>query len=167
MADHPLCVKTPKGIDEMERRAHGLPLRARQVLIMIDGRRDFDALSLMFHGDGLAAILTRLLDEGYVVPLAPPAKSAKSRAPWDDAAPKAPSPRDDAERFALARNFMLNTLSAFVGLAGSSLATRVESCGDLDSLRQHFHAWRDAIGLSSDGRKRLGELETKLAALLS
>jgi hypothetical protein len=158
----PLCVKTPKGVDEVERRTCGLPLRARQVLIMVDGKRDHQMLSAMFPGEGFAAIFQSLWDDGFIAPLV-----RRVEAPSAPARPPAPPPESDAERFAMARNFMLNTTSAFAGLAASSLATHLEASADLESLRQHFHSWREAIQLSRDGRKRLDELETKLAALLS
>jgi len=161
MSALPLCVKTPKGVDEVERRTCGLPLRSRQVLIMVDGKRDHEMLSAMFPGEGFAAIFQSLWDDGFIAPL------QRVEAPSAPARPSAQPPESEAERFAMARNFMLNTTSAFAGLAASSLATHLEASADLASLRQHFHAWREAIQLSRDGRKRLDELETKLAALLS
>lgn len=38
--------KTSKGIEEMEKRTAGLTPRVRRVLIMIDGKRTMEALSL-------------------------------------------------------------------------------------------------------------------------
>ena len=64
-------------------------------------------------------------------------------------------------------NFMANTLSAFVGIAASSLIERVEGSPGMDELRHLFGDWRAAIALTGDGRKRLAEFEEKLAALLS
>ena len=62
---------------------------------------------------------------------------------------------------------MMNTLNAFVGHAASSLITRIERRPNLDELRHLYGECQEAIGLSSDGKKRRAELETKLAALVS
>ena len=40
-------LKTPHGLEEMASHAHGLGLRARRLLILIDGRRDTAALAAM------------------------------------------------------------------------------------------------------------------------
>ncbi len=158
MAMIPICVKTPKGIEAVEKRTHGLPMRARQVLIMIDGKRDYDTLLTMFPGDVLPAAYQQLLDDGFIVALGRPAAVTTRQSP---------TPANDEERLAMARNFMMNTLDAFVGLAASSLISRIEACPSIEALRHLFNDWHDAVALSGDGRKRLGELAAKLAALLS
>lgn len=258
----PICVKTPKGIEEIEKRSCRLPMRVRQVLIMIDGKRDYETLAAMFPGDTLPAVCRQLYDEGFIAPLrqAPavaPAPAAAATRPggassaldeqrlkmagklmtsaldsyvgsaaaslsrrvgaapglehllgmasaWREAVAltedgrreladlesklaviderfvaalsvrtvdrggsPAPSPADDEERLTMARNFMANTLSAFVGIAASSLIERVEGSPGMDELRHLFGDWRAAIALTGDGRKRLAEFEEKLAALLS
>ena len=157
---YPNCVKTPKGIEEVERKVHGLALKSRQVLIMIDGRRDFRALQEIFPPDMVPGILDELLAGGFIRELEPPK-------PVEPAPVKrVPSASSDEERYTMARNFMLNTVSAFVGMAGSSLTDKIEQTMDLSDLAPLYHDWRDAIALSSDGKKRLGELETQLITLL-
>lgn len=172
MSDIPVCVKTPKGIIEVEQRACRLPMRSRQVLIMIDGKRDQAALSAMFPGDALPGILASLIEDGFITPLVkeapPPAPQAE-----EDAAeqapvrPAVPAPANEHERYIMARNFMLNTVSAFVGISASSLTSRIETAQSIDELRHNFDEWRNAIQLSREGRKQLPDLEARLAALLS
>ncbi len=141
---------------------HGLAIAWREVLLLAsDGRRQ------------LADFESRLavLDERFAVVLKRPdaaAGSASTAATAPAGGAKAvPSPANDDERLEMARNFMCNTLDAFVGLAASSLISRVEASQQIDELRHLFGDWRDAIALTNDGRKRLGELQVKLAALLS
>ena len=160
---YPTCVKTPKGIEEVERKVHGLALKSRQVLIMIDGKRDLAALQGIFPPVMVPGILDELLNGGFIRELEqpkpltpPPAKPAV----------QIPTASNDAERFSMARNFMLNTVSSFVGFAGSSLISKIEQTMDLDALAALFHDWRDAIALSGDGKKRLSELEAQLLKLL-
>lgn len=162
MSGIPICVKTPKGIEEVELRTHRLPMRARQVLIMVDGKRDFTTLLAMFPGDALEGICRQLIDEGFIVARAKPVAPVAVTAP-----PPVAPPVDDAQRLTMARNFMNNTLSAFVGVAASSLSVRVERAPGIDDLRHLFGEWRESIALVRDGRERLPELESKLAALLS
>jgi hypothetical protein len=164
MQAQPLYVKTPKGIDEIELRAHGLPMHRRKVLIVVDGKRDEHTLSGMFPGDDLPAILLTLFDKGFVPPLIPVAEVAS---PVPQATAPEHAPADNEERLLMARNFMVNTTRAYIGTNGSSLINQLDDCADLDALRHHFGAWRDAIQLSRDGRRDIGDLETKLAALLS
>ncbi len=164
MPNPPLYVKTAKGIEEIERRTWRLPMRHRKVLIVMDGKRDEAALSEMFPGDDLPAVLLSLVNDGFVAPLQPvsqPAPAAsRSSAPVN-------LPANDQERFSMARNFMINTTRAYIGINGSSLIDRLDACADLDALRHNFDAWREAIQLSRDGKKDIGKLESQLAGLLS
>lgn len=157
---NPTCVKTPKGIEEVERKTQGLALKSRQVLIMVDGRRDLAALQEIFPPAMVPGILDELLKGGFIRVLEAP-KPAPS-----PTAKRVPTASNDEERFTMARNFMLNTVSSFVGMAGSSLIDKIEREMDLDGLAPLYHDWRDAIALSSDGKKRLFELEAQLIALL-
>ena len=119
----------------------------------------------MFPEGELPTVLATLLNDGFIVPLAP-APDPVAAAP-KSAAQKVIAPANDAERFSMARNFMINTTRAYIGTNGSSLINHLDDCDDLEGLRHHFNAWREAIKLSSDGRKDIGDLENKLAALLS
>jgi hypothetical protein len=165
MAGKPGYAKTPKGIEEMTARKHGVPQRARRVLIMADGKRDAEALAAMFPGEDVAAVLDGLVADGFLTLLQPaPEPAAVAAKP---AAPRVEPPADEASRMEMARNFMMNTVNAFVGISGSSLVMRIEACTTLEGLRPLFEPWQQAIKLTSDGRKRIDDLESRLAALLS
>lgn len=73
-----IYVKTPKGIEEVERKAHGLALKPRQMLIMIDGKRDEAALKGIFPPEMVGPILQELISGGFVreLELEPPAAAA-------------------------------------------------------------------------------------------
>lgn len=156
-------MKTPKGIEEVERKSHGLAMKARQVLIMIDGKRDQRTLEGIFPPEWVGSVLESLLRDGFIRPLEPVlAPPPQAPAP----APKAALPADADGRYEMARNFMLNTTSAFLGMVGSSLTGKIEQAGDLASLAALFGEWHDAMALSPDGKKRLAELDSKLLDLL-
>jgi hypothetical protein len=156
-----ICVKTPKGIEEVAKRSGGVSLKARRLLIMVDGSRDFATLAGMFPGDDSLAMLEKLLADGYIVPRAveapPPAPASTT--------PSAPI--DPDQRYEMARNFMLNTTSVFLGVFGSALSEKIERATTLEDLQDLYIPWREGIRLSADGKKRADELEPKLASLLS
>jgi hypothetical protein len=156
-----IYVKTPKGIEELTSRSHGLPPRVRQVLILLDGKRDGGDIAEMLPDGESVALLARLIDGGFVVPLQP--------APETEGKPVAriERPENDAERFEMAMNFMRNTINTFLGGMGSGLISQISKCTSFDELRLHFAPWREAIELSKDGRNQLADLENRLAALLS
>jgi hypothetical protein len=159
-----IYVKTPKGIEEINNRSHGLPPRLRQVLILLDGKRDSDEIAQMLPDGESEALLTKLVDGGFVVPLqsAPEKETAPGKL-----AVKIERPENDAERFEMAKHFMRNTINTFLGGMGSGLINQIDKCTNFDELRQHFGSWKEAIELSGDGRKQLADLENRLAALLS
>ena len=64
--------KTDRGIDELRTRSHNLGPRLRQLLILVDGRRDVDELARMLPGPGFAEHLEQLESGGFVERLARP-----------------------------------------------------------------------------------------------
>jgi hypothetical protein len=170
-----ICVKTPKGIEEVTKRSEGVNLKARRLLIMVDGSRDFAGLSAMFPADDCLVMLEKLLEDGYITrrAVSKPKESAPDPArdtaltPAPGMPSGIPAELDAAKRYEMARNFMLNTTSAFLGVFGSSLSDKIENATCLEDLQGLFTAWRDAILLTPDGKKRAYELEHRLASLLS
>ena len=162
----PTWVKTPKGIEEVERKTQGLALKSRQILIMIDGKRDMAALQGIFPPDMVAPILDELITGGFIRMLEPPAPATPP--PVEKPAPRQGPPvaSNDYERYQMARNFMLNTASAFLGIAGSSLSSKIEMAMDLDALGALYSDWHNAIALTPDGKKRLPELDQQILKLL-
>lgn len=150
------CVKTPKGIEEIEKRGGGLQQKERRVLILVDGARDVSAITAMFPQEDVTGILNKLVDEGYI-----------SQRGQSSPKPAVAPPGDEAQRFDMAKNFMINTTNHFLGPMGSSLIGRLRPCGNLAELRALYGDWRAAIGADGGGRKQLPDLESRLAALLS
>jgi hypothetical protein len=164
MSDNIIYIKTPKGIEEMNSRTYGLPLRVRRVLIMLDGKCDYEELISRFpEGEGETSLST-LVAGGFVAPLqTEPVTTSASGKPVVRFEP----PANDAERFEMAKNLMRNTVNAFLGGMGSSLLNQLDKCNNFEELRQQYAPWREAIHLTSDGRKEAPDLENRLAALLS
>jgi len=156
-------VKTPKGIEEINTRSHALAQRARQMLIMMDGKRTLSDVEELIPQEEGEELLASLLAGGFIVPLQTASTSTSSGKPTERFTP----PQDINERFEMARNLMRNTINAFLGGMGSGLINQLDKCTNLDELRFHYKAWQEAIVLTSEGRKQAKDLENRLAALLS
>lgn len=162
----PLCIKTPKGIEAVAQKAHGLSMRQRQILIMIDGKRDLAMLSTMFPFDGLRDILDQLLADGFIAPLKKEVPKIASPIPRPGKI-EGPQPKNDRERIELARNFMINTTRTFIGYVGGTLIKEVEATKSIEELQALFEKWRETINMNPEGARRMKELEPRLAALIS
>ena len=57
--------KTPKGTAEIETRSHGLGMRVRSMLILVNGKRDVDDLSALVARPTEAELLA-LAAAGYI-----------------------------------------------------------------------------------------------------
>lgn len=149
-------VKTPKGIEEVERKVHGLALKSRQVLIMIDGKRDLAVLQGIFPPEMVPGILDELIAGGFIRELEKPkpAPAATGRG------------LDEEDPFVLAQTFMINIAKRILGIAGDAVIAKLKSANDLDALRALFPEWRTAIKQNPDGLQRLKEFETKLFHVL-
>lgn len=167
-----VCAKTPKGQEEVERRAHGLSPRLRQMLIMIDGRRDLAALQAVFPPDLVPGLVQQLVDGGFVriqevVPTAPPARPVPPRAaPASAPAPLAGVAAGEEDPFELAQTFMINLARRILGIAGDGIVAKLRQAQDIDGLRALYLEWRNTIKQAPDGLLRLRELEKKLSKVL-
>ena len=163
--------KTRKGQDEIATKAGGLSPRVRRVLIFVDGKRSVDDMRAMLQSDDLQHTLGMLEEEGYIevggvidaaARLKPPPGPLASITAFTDL-PSDPDPL----RLQQARNFMTNTLNAFVGsLGNSSLLDRIEKSESHAELRALFDEWYNALVLSRDGRREAEGLRTKLLVVI-
>lgn len=160
--------KTPKGINEITTKAGGLTPRVRRVLIFIDGKRPVDELRSMLLADDLQHTLGMLEEAGYIElvgrsdPSAVPGATLPSITAFSDLPTQV-----DPVRLQKARNFMANTLNAFVGALGtSSLLDRIELASSHAELRALYVEWYHAIVMSRDGRREAESLRSKLLAVI-
>lgn len=172
-----VCVKTPKGQEEIERRTHGLTPRVRQMLIMTDGRRDVAALQSVFPPELVPGLMQQLLDGGFVVELA--AAPALGEAPLPVVASRAAPPTaksvlvppgetaaGEEDPFLLGQTFMINLAKRILGIAGDGIIAKLRAAQDIDGLRALYGEWRNTIKQAPDGLLRLRELEKKLSKVL-
>lgn len=146
-------VKTPKGIEEVESKVHGLALKSRQVLIMIDGKRDLGALQGIFPPEMVPGIIDELKAGGFIREFEKPKPAAAALPPEEDA-------------FVLGQTFMINIAKKTLGIAGDGVIAKLKQADDVDGLRGLFTEWRNAIKQNPDGLMRLKEYENKLSQVL-
>lgn len=170
-----MFAKTPKGVDEVQKRLYGLGPRIRQLLIMIDGKRDVSALLAIFPPDLVPAMLAQLTDGGFVRQVLPaPATTAHARA-VSASLPDGPAGNDsgwaglgggEEDPFELGQMFMVNLAKRILGIAGDPIIARLRATHDVYGLRSLYLEWRTTIKQAPDGLLRLKELEKKLSKVL-
>jgi hypothetical protein len=164
--------KTPKGHAELTGKVCGLTPRQRRALIMVNGKRTVDDLRDMLHADDLQHTLG-LLEEIGLIQIAAKVDGDKRKAvdgktvlPSITAFQKLPAEHDPV-RLQQARNFMMNTLNAFVGgLGASSLLERIERAESHASLRKLYGEWYHAIVMTRDGRREAEVLRGNLLKVI-
>lgn len=134
MSTQDVFQKTGKGADELRTRRHGLSPRLRQLLILVDGKRDFAELSRMLPGPELVEQLAQLERGGFVsrpfdVP-GPEAGEGAVAVP-EPAAPPPPPAEDLRALRARVTRALLDT----IGPNGDDLAIRIERARSVDELR--------------------------------
>lgn len=169
-----IFAKTERGYTEIVQRSGALSPRVRRVLIFVDGRRSVSELRDMLHYDDLQHTLGLLEEEGYIEMIGvaggdegmEPA-AALPVSPPPDTPFRLHPPGGDPVRLQKARNFMLNTLNAYVGALGtSSLQDRVEAARNPAEMRALFDEWYFAIVSSRNGRREAEQLRAKLLEVI-
>jgi hypothetical protein len=117
--------KTEKGLNEIATRAHRLPPRLRQALILVDGRRDDVALSSLIPG-AAAEVLDSLLSEGFI------AVSQEVRAVAER--PTAVSPTPKAHSFETLRRDAVRALNDMLGPMAETACMRIEKAKSMADL---------------------------------
>lgn len=161
-------LKTAKGQEEINSRTHGLGLRARRVLILVDGERDTDVLAAMSGAPDVEDVLTVLVEGGFIEASVAPQAAATASAAVVEPIPAPKGAGASAEKVKMARDFMMNTLRTFHGPYGKlDLVKRIHSSNAEDELHGLFDEWLVSITETSIGRKRADELSARLRGVLA
>lgn len=137
--------KTPKGLAEVESRAHRLPPRLRGMLILVDGKRDSDDLDRFVPHDAvetLAALAGQGLIEAVGETLAVaeslasygPVPAPPHMSPHVSAPAPTPAPRSAGELAALGRQ-VARALKEELGASAGPLVKRIEHARSADELK--------------------------------
>lgn len=167
-----IFAKTQKGQDEIATKAGGLSPRVRRVLIFVDGKRTVEELRGMLQSDDLQHTLGMLEEDGFIEVSGITDATGKAAAAPQTPLPPIASFRQlpavtDPVALQQARNFMTNTLNAFVGSLGtSSLLDRIDQAAGHTDLRALFDDWYHAIVMSREGKREAEGLRAKLLLVI-
>lgn len=157
--------KTARGHQEISERSAGLGLRARRLLILIDGQRDSEELSRLAGDTQVEDTLRTLADGGFIEAGTEPAAATVAPVAHSRPTPAAQSGRQAS--LALAQDFMMNTLRTFHGPYGKlDLVKRIHASTHGAELRALFEEWLHSISESRIGRKRADELSARLLEVM-
>lgn len=187
--DAVLFAKTAKGYDEVETKAGNLPTMMRRVLIFVNGARTMEELRTLPKVDNLEGILSQLEYDGYIArttsaiaanaaALFAPVMAAAAAvfAPQTPTSPPSPvvmgdfrplPETDNPLQIQQVRNFMNNTLTAFVGsMAVTALVGRLNQAQTHTELRALFAEWYNSLQTTRDGRREADKLKTELLKVI-
>jgi plasmid stability protein len=119
-----LC-KTDKGQSEIQTRAHHLPPRVRQALILVDGRRDETDFGALLPGDS-SYILDQLLTDGFI--------DVVDNAPDTELQALCVQPAKHAKSFETFRRDMVRALTDALGPSAEGMALRIEKTKSMADL---------------------------------
>lgn len=173
-----LLSKTPLGVEEMQARKLGLTPLERRVLILIDGKRNFQELAAMAGNVALPDILANLMEKGRIqatgraaapAAAAPPAQTvagAGAAAAGELSGLPDPAMRSPKE-VEMARNFMMNTVNTvFQPNTRLSLLEAIASCKTAEDTPRVYPRWAETIASRAIGARRLPEFREKLFQVL-
>jgi hypothetical protein len=140
--------KTPKGTEEIQTRKYNLPLKLRTTLIIVDGKKNVQAILSQFGA--VADLLNELEKQGFIE------KKTASL-----------SPEEARRNIELAKNFMMNTVKDALGLtpAAYTFADSVKQSGGLEELQKKFDPYLELI-MSTSGKKTAEAYRAELTKLL-
>jgi hypothetical protein len=133
--------KTEKGKQEVADRALGLESHARRLLIIVDGRRDANELSVYIRAGEFEATLRKLIEEGYIEEI-----GAGEADPGR--VPRAPAANDPVVFAGIKIQAMTELRSRMRGrLAslGELLVEEINACHDPLELREKLRTLEDSL----------------------
>lgn len=178
-----LFAKTTIGQQEIQSRALGLSPITRRLLILIDGKRNFQELATYVAGHNLDALLGELQTKGCIevvavlavatsVATAPQARATNpatpAAAPESNEISKLPDASTrSAKEVDMARHFMMNTINTvFQQNTRLTLLEAIFSCKTVDDVRRVYPKWLETMSASTIGTRRLPEFHKKLFQVL-
>jgi hypothetical protein len=146
--------KTSRGREEIARRVARLDAACRQILIVIDGQRDIDAIAALFPHSAVMEAVHYLRQEGFIG--LPPLQRASLPAPGAamDGPPGA------------ARSLMVSSARECIGLLAERLIARIEAARTLDELAVAAGHWHMAMRESKRGKTVADALLEQVRRLL-
>lgn len=137
MEDITVYRKTDKGIAEIDRRAHGLALKLRRALILIDGNKDIAELSVLMRPGEAEETVGQLAAEGFVEPVAA-YELDPHRIAYVPAA-------NDPAMFAETKARAVSEINYRIGPVAMLLVNEIDSCSNALELRHKLRSIENVL----------------------
>ena len=142
-----IYAKTPKGVAEVAARTAQLSMTTRRVLIMMDGKRTIDELSMLVRPGEIETIVDQLESAGLAqraaedTPAAPAPATLNGRDTETHASSTLSAPvMDDRDLTPItleeAKRRAVRELNDRLGPDAEVVAIRIESCRDIEEFRE-------------------------------
>lgn len=158
--------KTARGRTEISSRIAGLGAVYRQVLIVIDGRKNVEGMAALFPGSDIADVATALWWQGFIE-LVPGTYSTAVKAPPRQPVAHTKAHGVDSELLGQAKDVMAASAKACIGLLADKLIVRIEGARTLEDLTDVAGQWNMAMRESKRGRPMADELLDSVRRLLN
>jgi len=153
--------KTASGIDEITGDQRRLNPRQRQVLILINGKRNLNDIAQSLPRLAVADIIEELAAQGLIQdPARPRTISHKIEAASN-------TPEISAEQLAKIKSILISSTTEYLGLMGRTMAEQISTVSSYEQLKTCISRWHMAIRESKGGRIIADELMSKVQMSLS
>lgn len=172
-------IKTDKAHEEIAHRNHGLRLKARQVLVLLDGARTVGMLAAVLVGLELTSIIKELEHAGFIEPVSTPLPSSALQRDMPIAVPSSnPAPASvmtvtppvetalDPLTLLEVKLMMETATQQYLGLLGADLRQLVAGVKDSAGLRSAMARWHMALRESRKGADAADELLQQAKTML-
>ena len=137
--------KTAKALEELSDRRHGLRAKARQLLVLLDGKRTVSDLASLIAQQDLLILIEELQREGFISQT-----QAATPAPTQTE-PISPEATIDPVSLARAKAYLIEISQQHLGLMAAKLQQEIATASDHASVRAALAHWNMALRESRSG----------------
>lgn len=151
--------KTPKALEELTDRRHGLRGKARQLLVMLDGSKPLGALQTPMSANELYTLVRELKDSGFIYHDAadkPPAAVAQPSRIAPPTASPTTSEALDPVKLTRAKAYLIEISQQHLGLMAAKLQREIAEADDTIHFRAALAHWNMALRESRTGSSIAG-----------
>ena len=157
--------KTPTGLAEISAAQKTLNFRQRQVLIMVDGKRDVDTLIQLLRQPALQQTLDELQTLGHIADVARPSGMAiQTSLPASEQVIRPQLSQIQANAI---KEILIASTEQYLGIMGRGLKVKIEAAADDSQITTCASEWHMAMRESKSGRDMAGKLMDQVQQILA
>lgn len=137
--------KTAKALEELSDRRHGLRAKARQLLVLLDGKRTVSDLASLIAQQDLPILIEELQREGFI------SQTQATTPVPTQAEPISPETTIDPVSLARAKAYLIEISQQHLGLMAAKLQQEIATASDHASVRAALAHWNMALRESRSG----------------